>query len=263
MIKEITGDLLQLAKNESFDVILQGCNCHHSWNGGIAKQIKFQIPEAYAVDVDTPYGDKNKLGTISYTKLHPFTVVNCYTQYHSGPNGVYADYDAIKTALEVVKSTFSGKRIGMPRIGAGLAKGDWNLIKSIIQSVFNDPEDDVTIVTWDQVSDPNAKSSNTRHRNTSKLSPSIPSSQQLISSNMTNPHKLRGKRKCILCHTRKPIKQLINYVPKVWCCQDKCHDKFFNIVASYNPAPVISTPAVTLVPAAKYLCPLLNMRIKT
>lgn len=250
MIKETIGDLILQAKNGEFDVILHGCNCHHSMNSGIAKQIKFEIPEAYAVDVDTPYGDINKLGTISYTKSHPFTVVNCYTQYHSGANGVYADYNAIKASLEVVKSTFPGKRIGLPRIGAGLAKGDWNLIKGIIQSVFNDPTDDVTIVTWNQVPDPNAKSSNTRHRNVSKSSTSsIPSSQQLISNNMTNPHKLRGKRKCILCHTRKPIKELINYVPKVWCCQDECHDKFFNIVASYNPAPAVIAPAATPVPA--------------
>jgi O-acetyl-ADP-ribose deacetylase (regulator of RNase III) len=31
-----------------------------------------------------------------------------------------------------VKAKFSGKRIGYPKIGAGLAKGDWNKISKII-----------------------------------------------------------------------------------------------------------------------------------
>lgn len=245
MIKEITGDLIYLAKNGEFDVIPHGCNCHHSMESGIAKQIKYEIPEAFAEDLNTPYGDINKLGTISYTKLHPFTVVNCYTQHHSGQDGVYADYIAIEKALRAVKDTFPGKRIGMPKIGAGRARGDWNKIKAIIENVFNEPTDDVTIVTWNQP-DPHLNSTNTRQSKTK----SIPSSQQLISSNMTNPHKLRGKRKCIYCHNSKPVRDLINYVPKIWCCKDQCHDKFFNIVASYNltspvavPMPATTTPA--------------------
>lgn len=242
MIKEVIGDLIWLAKDGFFDVIAQGSNCHHSMNSGVAKQIKYEIPEAYSVDLDTPYGDINKLGTISYTKLHPFTVVNCYTQYHSGKNGVYADYSAIRSALQAIKDMFPGKRIGIPKIGAGRARGDWNIIKTIVHEVFCDPNDDITIVTWNQL-DPMPTSTNTRKQKTK----SIPSSQQLISSNMTNPHKLKGKRTCIYCHNRKPVRELINYVPKVWCCKDQCHDKFFNIVASYNsvPTPVataISTP---------------------
>lgn len=239
MIKEKIGDLISLAKNNEFDVILQGCNCHHSMNSGIAKQIKFQIPEAFAVDLETAHGDKSKLGTISYTKQSPFIVVNCYTQFDSGLNGVYADYNAIEKSFIEVKNTFPGKRIGMPKIGAGLAKGDWNIIKQIIEKVFCDPSDDVTVVIWDQ----NIKTASNNHNH------KIPSAKHLITTNMTNPHKLHGKRNCIYCHNRKPIREMINYVPKVWCCQVDCHDKFFNIVASYNTAPAALTPAPTLVTA--------------
>ncbi len=234
MINEITENLIYKAKNGDFDVIAHGCNCHHSMNSGIAKQIKYEIPEAFAVDLETPYGDVNKLGTISYTINHPFTVVNCYTQYHSGKDGVYADYDAIEKSLLALKLTFPGKRIGIPKIGAGRARGDWNRIKAIIENVFNDFADDITIVHWDQP-DPNQQSTNTKRSKRLRT----PSSQQLISKNMTNPHKLKGKRNCIYCHNRKPVRELINYVPKVWCCKDQCHDKFFNIVAAYNPTPAV------------------------
>ena len=39
---------------------------------------------------------------------------------------------------------FSGKHIGLPKIGAGLAGGDWNIIKKIIQTELKDCK--VTVV---------------------------------------------------------------------------------------------------------------------
>lgn len=45
-----------------------------------------------------------------------------------------ADYVAIAGVMREVKLRFSGKRIGYPKIGAGLAGGDWNRISSIIAS---------------------------------------------------------------------------------------------------------------------------------
>ena len=43
-----------------------------------------------------------------------------------------ADYDAIRSVFRLVKQQFSGMTIGYPLIGAGLAKGDWTIISSII-----------------------------------------------------------------------------------------------------------------------------------
>ena len=42
---------------------------------------------------------------------------------------------------------FKGKHIGLPKIGAGLAGGDWERIKGIIQKELKDCE--VTIVIYD------------------------------------------------------------------------------------------------------------------
>jgi hypothetical protein len=35
--------------------------------------------------------------------------------------------------MRQVKAKFSGSMIAYPKIGAGLAKGDWNIISSIIE----------------------------------------------------------------------------------------------------------------------------------
>ena len=132
----ITGDLLRLAVDGRFDVIVHGCNCQCAMGKGIALAIKQQFPEAYEADLRTAKGDRAKMGTISTARIErssvQFTVVNAYTQFHWRGQGVLADYPAIRAAFEFVKQQFAGCRIGYPKIGAGLAKGDWNTIAAII-----------------------------------------------------------------------------------------------------------------------------------
>jgi len=135
-MKTITGDLIHLALSGQFDVIVHGCNCFCTMGAGIAKSIKAVFPEAYKADCDTTKGAKNKLGTISWVNLtrdhHKITLVNAYTQYHWRGQGVLADYEAIRSAFRHIKNRFSGKKIGYPMIGAGLAGGDWNRIAKFI-----------------------------------------------------------------------------------------------------------------------------------
>ena len=133
----IQGDLIQLALDGEFDVIIHGCNCHCTMSAGIAKTVKSNFPEAYNADLETTKGDRAKLGTISTATVqrngHEITVVNGYTQFNWRVAGVLADYDAIRAVMATVKSQYSGKRIGYPKIGAGLARGDWNQIALIIR----------------------------------------------------------------------------------------------------------------------------------
>lgn len=132
----LPGDLLHLALTNHFDVIIHGCNCQHTMGKGIALSIKQQFPEAYEADLRTPKGDRAKLGTISTAEIHRppahFTVVNAYTQFHYRGQGPLADYDAIRRAFRQVKQQFPARRIGYPKIGAGLAKGHWPTIVAII-----------------------------------------------------------------------------------------------------------------------------------
>jgi O-acetyl-ADP-ribose deacetylase (regulator of RNase III) len=136
-MKVIKGDLLQLAAEGHFDVIVHGCNCQCRMGRGIALSIKQLFPEAYAADCATTKGDPTKLGTISVAPVsrngHDFLVVNGYTQIQWRGAGVKADYPAIRRVMREVKARFTGKRIAYPRIGAGLAGGDWSVIQTIVR----------------------------------------------------------------------------------------------------------------------------------
>lgn len=136
-MKAVNGDLLQLAMQGAFDVIVHGCNCYCQMGRGIALSIKRQFPEAYAADCLTVKGDVGKLGSISVAEVtrgeRSFVVVNGYTQIHWRGDGVKADYDAIRSVMRELKNRFAGQRIGYPKIGAGLAGGDWQTILAIVE----------------------------------------------------------------------------------------------------------------------------------
>jgi O-acetyl-ADP-ribose deacetylase (regulator of RNase III) len=112
---------------------------------GIAKDIKKKFPEAYEVDCSTKKGDKSKLGTITFTKSTEPVVANCYTQYRYGNDGrLYCDYDALRSCMKNIKKNFSGKKIGLPKIGCSLAGGDWNIVSKIIAEELGD--ENITIM---------------------------------------------------------------------------------------------------------------------
>jgi O-acetyl-ADP-ribose deacetylase (regulator of RNase III) len=119
---------------------------------GIALAIKQHFPEAYAADLETPRGDRAKLGTFSSAFVErphaSFTVVNAYTQFHwrGRPGEILADYDAIRAAFALIRQSFTGRRIGYPKIGAGLARGDWSLIAGIIDDALTG--EDHTLVEY-------------------------------------------------------------------------------------------------------------------
>lgn len=156
MIEYIKGDLLK----SDCDVIIHGCNCFCTMGSGIAKSIKDMYPEAYASDCSTIRGDKTKLGTFTYVKIinkiqgKYLYIVNAYTQYIYGrkEGEVYADYDAIRKVMIQINDFFADThdiqfKIGMPKIGAGLARGDWNIISGIINEVFGSRK--VYVYEWD------------------------------------------------------------------------------------------------------------------
>ena len=107
--------------------------------GGIARSIREAFPAAYEADLRTPSGDRTKLGTCTSATLaradgSTFDVVNAYTQYDFRGPGPKLDYDALASAFSGIRQQHSGRRIGYPKIGAGLAGGDWSRIERIINS---------------------------------------------------------------------------------------------------------------------------------
>ncbi len=142
--KEINGDLIQLAQQGEFDVIVHGCNCFCSMKSGIAPQ----MAEAFGCDKypleDLKFqGFINRLGAIDFKEINGLTIVNAYTQYFNrtlnpDKQAINLDYEALTLCLRKINHVFAGKFIGLPQIGAGLAGGDWNLIKKIIKKELKD-----------------------------------------------------------------------------------------------------------------------------
>ena len=149
-MNSIEGDLIDLAFAGVFDVIVHGCNCFCTMGAGIAKAIKDQFPEAYAADLATNRGDRTKLGDYSYATVtqdgHEITVINGYTQFHYHGENVLVDYEAVRQLFKKIKTHFGGKKIGYPRIGAGLAGGNWEIIAAIIEEELQDENHQLVIV---------------------------------------------------------------------------------------------------------------------
>lgn len=169
MYKEIDGDLITLAKEGTFDVITHGCNCLSNMGAGIAPQMArafgantFEmerwgstIEKLGCIDYQTFVLGENRIWSLSDYKNNrnepELTVVNSYTQYKYGKNhtdGVSKplDYEALTLCMRKINNIFKGKHIGLPKIGAGLAGGDWNRIKKIIQTELKDCE--ITVVNY-------------------------------------------------------------------------------------------------------------------
>lgn len=121
----INDDLIDLAKNGNFDVIIHGCNCFCTMGAGIAKVIKQEFPEAYLPDLQTEVGSREKLGSYSLASITRndinFIIVNAYTQYNWREKGMKADYLAIRSVFSKIKQDFYSCKIAYPMLGAGLA----------------------------------------------------------------------------------------------------------------------------------------------
>lgn len=147
-MKTRIGDLIKLAQAGEFDVIVHGCNCFGTMGKGLAKVVRSVFPAAYTVDKATKKGSREKLGTCSVATCvvdgGMCDVVNAYTQFHWRGRGLKVDYDAIRSCMRWIAEHYAGRRIGLPKIGAGLAGGDWQIIARIIDSELGD--ENVTLV---------------------------------------------------------------------------------------------------------------------
>lgn len=90
----------------------------------------FTFPEKLLGEVNISYQDENR------------TIANCFTQLNYGrqKNIRYVSYDAVAKTFNYLNWLIREevKEIALPKIGAGLGGGDWNVIKEIIESECKD-----------------------------------------------------------------------------------------------------------------------------
>lgn len=147
MITYRTGNILKDIDPNKKIVIAHGCNAVHLMGAGLAKQIKEKYIGAYIADTLTKKGDRNKLGTYSIYKHNDnLIILNCYTQFgiYAKKDVVLADYEAINNCFKNISRNYRGYEIHIPRIGCGLARGDWSIVESIIRQY----EDTLDIVIY-------------------------------------------------------------------------------------------------------------------
>lgn len=150
MVTHKNGDLL----TSDCNVICHQVNCQGVMGSGIAKTIRDRYPRVYQQFVRRHQQQGSRLGDIDiiYQEdgTRKFYVINLYSQDKYLPRGVcHTDYDAFKECLRKLKDEITSYgehcipkmkfKIGFPdHIGCGLAGGDWNIVKGIIEEEFSD-----------------------------------------------------------------------------------------------------------------------------
>lgn len=141
-MKTVKGNLITLAEQGEFDVIVQGCNCFETMGSGIAREIREKYPLAYQADLDySVSGDYSKLGNYSVMLGKevrvPFDIVNAYTQYDFSRGHDVFEYVSFAMILQKLAYEYPLARVGFPMIGCGLAGGNEPRIMAMIQK-FSD-----------------------------------------------------------------------------------------------------------------------------
>lgn len=138
-----SGNLLDVTSG----LIVHGCNAQGVMGSGIALQLKQRYPgmfSQYVEDVNrwSHQGTQRHLcmGKVSWYFHDDLVIASCITQKFYGKDGAkYVSYDAIdECASEIDDITSIGglanvDHIHLPKIGAGLGGGSWDVIAEILK----------------------------------------------------------------------------------------------------------------------------------
>lgn len=160
MLRHAQGNLIDLAEQGEFNVIIHGCNCQNTMGSGIAGELRSRYPEAYAADCRASQQGLNKPGLFSFTEVvkwfpdrfQKFTVVNAYTQQHYLPRGKdHFEYEHFLPMMEKISFMFPRSRVGIPYIGMGLAGGNKATILNMLDVaaiIFDTKGSTLTLVEY-------------------------------------------------------------------------------------------------------------------
>lgn len=145
MITYLKGDATK-PKQPGRKIIAHICNDIGKWGRGfvMALSASYKKPEKYYLEWHQN-GNDFQLGEIQVVNVKPeLDVVNMIAQRHIFPmNGIPPiRYEALSSCLEklAVYAISQNASIHMPRIGAGLAGGEWSKIEEIIEKELKDVE---------------------------------------------------------------------------------------------------------------------------
>lgn len=132
--------------------IVHGCNAQGVMGSGVARIVRDEYPEAYEEYVRAYKEGADgmsftemlftkssglPMGMIQMVPSNGKVIINAITQEQFGPAPTrWVSYDAVADAFRSINKALAGQatQVAMPRIGAGLGGGDWNVIEAIIAS---------------------------------------------------------------------------------------------------------------------------------
>jgi O-acetyl-ADP-ribose deacetylase (regulator of RNase III) len=131
--------------NTELPFIAHGVNCRNRMGSGVAKVLYEAYPK-----VKTSYHnfasmyEGNEFHLLGFVKPVYIgevnkTIFNCFTQLNYGYDGErYVNYKAIADCFDYLTIKLEGKQLAIPRIGCGLAGGDWAFMEQLINDTVGD-----------------------------------------------------------------------------------------------------------------------------
>lgn len=137
--KYIVGDITQT----ELKYIAHGVNCQNKMGSGVAKALYIKFPEiktGYHDLLDERVSSFDWLGHIQCIRSKDKVVFNCFTQENYGYDGKrYVNYGAVsKCFYNLVNTLDKGTVIAIPKIGCGLAGGNWEFVEQLINDTVGD-----------------------------------------------------------------------------------------------------------------------------
>jgi O-acetyl-ADP-ribose deacetylase (regulator of RNase III) len=117
-----------------------GCNAQGAFGAGAAGAIERKHPDAALWYRAWHRRNGLTLGEVIYFRMKETTIAHCITQLNYGrvSSTRYVDYPAVRQCMTELNHEAGSQEVAMPKIGAGLAGGNWKVIEQIIEEEFTD-----------------------------------------------------------------------------------------------------------------------------
>jgi hypothetical protein len=137
---------------DEYDIILIGTNLYCTMSQGIQLKIMLNYPYVYNKNLETKYGDMDKLGTILECKSEGEpTFCLCFItkgfNFRPDLESDYLSYEALEKALKLVNVKYKNKKIACPLLGS--SRFDGNGDKGKIMEIFNNTLSNVECTIFD------------------------------------------------------------------------------------------------------------------
>lgn len=151
-ISYLHGDLLESHAN----IIVHQVNCMGVMGAGLARQIRSKWPNVYneyRALCDEVSAPRDLMGKAQMVSVEPgCSVANCFAQQdyrRAGQNICLTDYGSLSLALNEVRefaTSINARAVALPfELGCGLAGGDCNIVRDIIDEALGNTAFEVKI----------------------------------------------------------------------------------------------------------------------